>query len=71
MKLKISLVQINTKLGNINKNIKIHEEYIKKAIDEKSNLIVFPELSISGYYLQDGALEDFFKKEKVLEIFMS
>ncbi|HPC57119.1 MAG TPA: nitrilase-related carbon-nitrogen hydrolase [Caldisericia bacterium] len=69
MKIKISLAQINTKLGNINQNIKIHEKYIKKAIDEKSNLIVFPELSISGYYLQDGALEVSLKKEKVLEIF--
>jgi len=69
MKFKISLAQINTKLGDLNKNIEIHKNYIQKAIGEKSNLIVFPELSISGYYLLDGTIEVSLKKEKILEIF--
>jgi len=69
MKIKVSLAQINTKLGDLSSNIKIHENYIKKAIEEKSNLIVFPELSLSGYYLLDGTIEVSLKREKILEFF--
>lgn len=67
--MKISLAQINTRLGDLNKNIAIHKDYIKKAIDEKSNLVVFPELSLSGYYLLDGTIEVSLKSKKVLDIF--
>ncbi|MGB9750581.1 MAG: nitrilase-related carbon-nitrogen hydrolase [Caldisericia bacterium] len=71
MRMKVSLAQINTKLGDLSSNIKIHENYIKKAIEEKSNLIVFPELSLSGYYLLDGTMEVSLKREKILEIFFN
>lgn len=67
--MRVSLAQINTKLGDIKENIEKHKVYIKMAVEEKSNLIVFPELSLSGYYLLDGTLEVSMKKEKILEIF--
>lgn len=67
--MKVALAQINTKLGNIKENIKIHEFYIKRAIEDGNNLIVFPELSLTGYYLLDGAFEVSLKKEEILEIF--
>ncbi|MGB9678126.1 MAG: nitrilase-related carbon-nitrogen hydrolase, partial [Candidatus Ratteibacteria bacterium] len=67
--MKVALAQINTKLGNIKENIKIHEFYIKRAIEDGSNLIVFPELSLTGYYLLDGAFEVSLKKEDILKIF--
>lgn len=69
MNIKISLAQINTKLGNIKENLKKHKYYINKAIEDGSNLIVFPELSLSGYYLLDGTIEVCMKKEYVLELF--
>lgn len=47
--MKIALAQIRTKKGNISENIKTHLKYIDKAIDQKSDLIIFPELSITGY----------------------
>jgi predicted amidohydrolase len=67
--MRVSLAQINSKLGDIKENIKIHKYYIEKGIESKSNLIIFPELSISGYYLLDGTLEVSLKKENILEIF--
>ncbi len=67
--MRVSLAQINTFLGNLKENIKIHKNYIEKAIENKSNLVIFPELSLSGYYLLDGTIEVALKKEKVLEIF--
>jgi len=50
---KIALAQINPALGNVEKNIKIHNDFINKAIRKKADLIVFPELSLTGYSLKD------------------
>lgn len=68
MSYKIALAQINPMLGDIKKNLLKHLEFTENAIKEKSNLIVFPELSITGYKLGDLTMEvalpsdsDFFK----------
>ena len=53
MKIKLALAQINTKLGNVESNLEKHLEYIKRAKEEKADLLVFPELSLTGYVLQD------------------
>lgn len=53
MNSKIVLAQIDSVLGNIEKNIDRHCEYIEKAIDRKAFLVVFPELSLTGYVLRD------------------
>jgi predicted amidohydrolase len=65
---KIALAQINPALGDIKKNLLKHEEFTEKAIKEKADLIVFPELSLTGYKLGDLTMEvalpyesDFFK----------
>jgi len=52
-KVKITLAQTDSVLGNIDKNLEIHYNAIEKAIEEKSDLIVFPELSLTGYVLRD------------------
>ncbi|MFT3895994.1 MAG: nitrilase-related carbon-nitrogen hydrolase [Anaerolineales bacterium] len=53
MKLKLALAQIATKLGDVDSNLEKHLEYIKQAKSEKADLLVFPELSLTGYVLQD------------------
>lgn len=55
MKLKLALAQINTKLGKPAANLDKHLEYIQQAADQQVDLIVFPELSLTGYILQDLA----------------
>jgi predicted amidohydrolase len=57
LKYKIALAQINPVLGDIEKNLLKHEEFIEKAIKEKADLIVFPELSLTGYKLGDLTME--------------
>ena len=47
--MKIALAQIQSSPGNLTSNWKRHSEMIDKAINEKCELIVFPELSLSGY----------------------
>ncbi|MCD8490868.1 MAG: hydrolase [Geovibrio sp.] len=51
--MRICLAQIKPFLGDTAKNLKLHEEYIEKAVAEKCDCIVFPELSLTGYYLLD------------------
>lgn len=51
--MKISVAQIDCVLGSIGRNIEKHNTVINRAIEEESEVIVFPELSISGYLLED------------------
>ncbi|HEY61377.1 MAG TPA: hypothetical protein G4N95_01870 [Anaerolineae bacterium] len=53
MKLTIALAQIYTKLGDVNANLEKHLSLIAEARRAGAELIVFPELSLTGYALQD------------------
>ena len=53
MKINLALAQINTKLGDVEANLAKHLDYIKQAKSKKTDLLVFPELSLTGYVLQD------------------
>lgn len=47
--MKIGLAQIKPHKGDIQQNILQHLEWIEKAVKEDVDLIVFPELSLTGY----------------------
>lgn len=53
MKLNLALAQINTTLGNVEKNLEKHMSIIEQARSNGADLLVFPELSLTGYVLQD------------------
>jgi predicted amidohydrolase len=53
MKLNLALVQINTKLGDVGANLEKHLSLAKQARQDGIDLLVFPELSLTGYVLQD------------------
>ena len=53
MKFSIALAQINTHLGNVPANLEKHLSLIKDARAAGTDLLVFPELSLTGYVLQD------------------
>lgn len=53
MNLKLALSQINTKLGKIEANLDLHLRIIDQAVRQGADLLVFPELSLTGYVLQD------------------
>jgi predicted amidohydrolase len=53
MKYNIAVAQIDSVVGNIEKNVKHHIDYVKKAIAKKANIVVFPELSLTGYSIKD------------------
>lgn len=53
MKLNLALAQIATKLGDVEANLEKHLNFIHQARSQKADLVVFPELSLTGYVLQD------------------
>ena len=53
VKLKLGLAQINTVLGDLDANLAQHLELIQHAREAEADLLVFPELSLTGYVLQD------------------
>jgi NAD+ synthase (glutamine-hydrolysing) len=57
MKFKLAVAQVDAAVGNIERNLNHHLETIGKAKREGAQLVVFPELSLSGYTLRDLAWE--------------
>lgn len=47
--MKICLAQTKAIKGNIERNIEDHKKWIELAVAQKADLIVFPELSLTGY----------------------
>jgi len=55
--LRIALAQIAPRLGDLEANLARHHELIAEAREEGAGLVVFPELGLTGYLLQDLAAE--------------
>ncbi len=55
MKFNMGLAQINPRLGDLNTNLEKHLQMIDAARAKGVDLLIFPELSLTGYVLQDLA----------------
>ncbi|QWK10822.1 MAG: hypothetical protein KNN16_00780 [Thermoflexus hugenholtzii] len=55
--LKVGLAQIYPRLGDLEANLEKHLEFIEEAAARGADLVVFPELSLTGYVLQDLTYE--------------
>ena len=55
--LRIALAQLAPRLGLLDENIARHHELLAEARVAGAGLIVFPELGLTGYHLQDLAAE--------------
>ena len=53
---RIAMAQIETRLGDVPANLEKHLEWAARARREKADLLIFPELSLTGYVLQDLSL---------------
>jgi NAD+ synthase (glutamine-hydrolysing) len=61
--MKVRAIQFSPTLGNIEENLEFHVVKINQAIRDGCELIVFPELSLSGYHLKDIACDIALKKD--------
>ncbi len=50
---RIAIVQLAPRLGDLQTNLALHEQWIGEARARGADLIVFPELSLTGYFLKD------------------
>ena len=55
--LRIALAQVAPRLGELEANLERHRELIRRARGDGAGLVVFPELGLTGYLLQDLAGE--------------
>ena len=53
MRITIGLAQIYPKLGDVKHNLAVHLDYARQAREAAVDLLVFPELSMTGYQVQD------------------
>ena len=51
--IRVAIAQINPKLGDLPANLALYEESIRRGIEEKADFLLFPELSLTGYFLRD------------------
>ena len=52
-RLRVALAQIDPVLGDVERNLALHETVLAEARRQRAELVVFPELSLTGYYLRD------------------
>ena len=57
MSIRIGLAQFAPKLGDVPANLAKHLDSIEQAAAQGVQLLLFPELSLTGYYLQDLVYE--------------
>ena len=53
MNVTVGLAQIQPKIGDVNANLKRHLDLMQEASKHGVELMMFPELSLTGYYVQD------------------
>ena len=53
MTFRVAIAQINPRLGDLQSNLALYEEKIHRGVKEKADLLLFPELSLTGYFLRD------------------
>src|SRR5687767_11348658 len=55
--IRVALAQLAPSLGELDRNLRRHHELIEQARADGADLVVFPELGLTGYQLQDLAAE--------------
>jgi predicted amidohydrolase len=53
----VALAQVNPSCGDLEVNVKMHVSQAEQALEAGADLIVFPELSLTGYALKDQTLD--------------
>ena len=57
MNVKIALAQIDCRLADLEANLRTHLDLATAAIRQGAQIIIFPELSLTGYHLQQRVAE--------------
>jgi NAD+ synthase (glutamine-hydrolysing) len=69
--LRVALAQVNSRVGDLEGNARKIREWIARARDEGAELVLFPELAVTGYPPEDLLLKEHFlaaAREATLDI---
>lgn len=53
MDCRVALCQMRPKLGVLDRNLEAHHAWLDRCLEQDAQLAVFPELSLTGYFLRD------------------
>ena len=53
----VALAQISPRLADVETNLGTYQEQVREAVALGADLLVFPELSLTGYHLKDDVSE--------------
>lgn len=62
---RVALAQINTTVGDIKGNVDLIIDYIGRATSERADMVIFPELSVTGYPPEDLLLKPQFVRDNI------
>ena len=68
MKLRVALAQINPNVGDLAGNARLIAQSVQSAQAQGANLIVFPEMIVTGYPVEDLALRPSFQAASIRAI---
>ncbi len=68
MKLRVALAQINPTVGDLAGNAALTADSVAKAQADGANLIVFPEMIVTGYPVEDLALRPSFQAASIRSV---
>ncbi|MFZ3072316.1 MAG: NAD+ synthase [Thermodesulfobacteriota bacterium] len=68
MKLRVAIAQINPIVGSLGKNVEKVLDFTRRAEKEKADIVVFPELVLTGYPPEDLLLKPHFIDENLMRL---
>jgi NAD+ synthase (glutamine-hydrolysing) len=60
--LRVALAQVDTRVGDISGNAELVLRWTRRAADEGAHLVVFPEMTLTGYPAEDLVLRESFAR---------
>jgi predicted amidohydrolase len=66
--MRVAMAQIAPALGDLRANLRVHREIALRAERAGADLVVFPELSLTGYLLQDLVPEVALRPDRAAEV---
>src|SRR5918912_18360 len=58
--LRVALAQVDTRVGDISGNSELVLDWTRKAVDDGAHVVVFPEMTLTGYPAEDLVLRESF-----------
>lgn len=66
--MKLALIPVNPIIGDFEGNLKIHRALVKEAVEKGASFLIFPELSLVGYFPKDLLVRPSWNKKAAAQL---